>query len=119
MWLSKRPGQERREDYTGPGVVSVAGDGLGVINDMERRNARVFAPGGYCWRPAAEDRVLVIKGDEPSIAGLEQAAPEDLAPGEVLLYSREASICLKNDGRILLTGRVYLNGKAYQEHDDS
>lgn len=109
MWLSKRPGQQPRL-ISGPAQITLGGASPAVMGETERRHAEIYAPGGFAWIPAAEDKVLVIQGETPCIAGLKQPPQENLEPGEVRLYSRGASVCLKNDGRILLEGSLWLNG---------
>ena len=111
MWLSKRGEAALPDEYAGPGVVSIGGETPAIVSDLERRNAKLYSPGGYCWRPAADDKVLVIKSDTPCIAGKEQQMPEEIKEAEVFLYSKNTSIHLKNDGSIHLTGQVYVNGQ--------
>ena len=118
MWLSKRPLQQGPDAYAGPGVVSIGGDTPAVVSDTERRNARLYAPGGYCWRPAAEDKVLVIKSDAACIAGKEQPIPAEVLEEEVYLFSKSASIHLTRTGEIRLTGQVYVNGQLLGGSDD-
>ena len=90
---------------------------MGVYLDGERRAVPVYGPGGYCWRPALGQELLVIKGEEgPCVAG---AASDGAAlrAGEILLFAREggASLRLNNDGSIDLTGRVLVNGVPIEE----
>ena len=42
------------------GQVTLSGDPAGVSLGGERRWLPVYSPGGYCWKPAAGDRVLVL-----------------------------------------------------------
>lgn len=113
MWLSKRIVQQT----SGPepatlGTVSIGGADAAVVTDGEKRNAKVISPGGYCWQPCAADSVLVVKGDELYVPGMLQQAG-NLAPGEVLVYSRGASIRLRNNGTIEINGTVEITGEAY------
>ena len=82
--------------------------------DGERRDLPIFGPGGYLWRPAREDQVLVIKtgsdGEAPCIAGKRNESEEKLEEGEVLIYSKNASIRLSR-GMISMEGIVLVNGK--------
>lgn len=111
MWLSRQAAQSRAaEGGAGPGVVSVGGERPAVVTDAEQREARVFSPGGYAWRPAAEQTVLIVRGSEPCVAGAAQADAGDLAPGEVRIFSRGASIVLTNGGEVRVTGRLLVNG---------
>lgn len=94
------------------GSATLEGDPAGVYLDGERREVPVYAPGGYCWRPALGQELLVVKGEDgPRIAGA-RCGGAALEAGEVLLFAQEggAAIRLKNDGSIELTGRVLVNG---------
>ena len=114
MWLSKRVmAEERQEDPATLGTVSIGGKAPAVITDAEKRQAKVISPGGYCWNPAATDCVLVVKGNELYVAGMPQNGTGGLQPGEVLLFSKGASVRVKNNGEIYLTGDVYVQGDLY------
>ncbi|WP_286167284.1 hypothetical protein [Clostridium sp. J1101437_171009_A5] len=112
MWLSqKRP--ERWESPAQVGVVTLEGDPAAVYQSGERRDLPVFAPGGYCWRPALGAEVLVLKtgaqGEGACVAGTRITA--NVAPGEVRIQSEGgASITLGADGTIRLEGDVLVNG---------
>ena len=110
MWIS-RQGMSRdgRQEAARVGVVSLPGDPAAVLLDGERRQVPVFAPGGY-------QRVLVVKagpdGEQPCAAGVRGQRAWNLAPGEVVLYSGggAASIRIRNDGVISMSGTVLVNG---------
>ena len=78
-----------------------------------KRQAKVISPGGYCWNPAATDCVLVVKGNELYVAGMPQEGTKGLRAGEVMLFSKGASVKVTNDGKILLHGDVYVQGDLY------
>ena len=95
MWTSERNGKQPvREAPAELGTVTLGGDPAGVSMGGERRWLQVFAPGGYCWRPTAGEKVLVLKagsqGESPCILGKEQQldelglaiVPEETAGGE-------------------------------------
>lgn len=114
MWLSKRVMLERPEDDAATlGTVTIGGDAPAVVTDAEKRRAKVISPGGYCWNPAATDCVLVVRGNELYVAGMPQGGTMGLEPGEVLLFSKGASVKVSNDGEITLTGDVYVEGDLY------
>lgn len=115
MWLSERkgagaPGREAAR----VGTVTLPGDPAGVFLEGERRDLPVFAPGGYQWRPGRGQEVLVIKagpdGELPCVAGVRCEKDWNLAPGEVYLHSGGASIWLRSDGVISMSGTVLVNG---------
>lgn len=114
MWLSS----QSRKTRTGgqgaeTGVVTLEGEKTAVYLTGERRGLPLLSPGGYCWRPAEGDTVLVLKsgadGEELWVAGV-PGDGTDLAPGEVRIQSRQAAVFLGSDGSIDLRGTVKLNG---------
>lgn len=114
MWLSsqRRTGEESRT--ADMGRVTLGGDPAGVYLDGERRDLPVFGPGGYCWRPAPGQQVLVLKGGPAGklccVAGAEQEET-DLAPGEVAVTAPGgAAVRLGADGSVDLIGTVKING---------
>lgn len=119
MWLSKTIALGRRSERESAdmGVTTIGGASASVMTRGEQRDLEVFAPGGLVWQPRAGDAVLVVRG---GTGGQEQcvvaadtaaAAPEGLTPGELYLYSAGgASIYLRADGGLTLTGDVELSG---------
>lgn len=113
MWLSeqrkKRPARSAGEI----GDVTLAEDTLAVELESERRGMEVYAPGGYRWRPAVGQQVLVLKAEgEPKVVGV----PVDgagLAPGETALENGGAWIRLGADGGIRLGPQVQVEGSLY------
>ena len=93
--------------------MSIGGQVPAVVTDAEKRRAKVISPGGYCWNPAATDCVLVVKGNELYLAGMPQDGTKGLQPGEVMLFSKGASVKVMNDGEIHLAGDVYVEGDLY------
>lgn len=110
MWMSRKMAQTTEEEGGTLGVVSVGGENPAIVTDGECRTAELLAPGGYLWRPDVQQQVLLWQGN---IIGVVQQAAE-LEPGEVLLFSKGASVRLGNDGSIRLTGDVYLNGERWE-----
>lgn len=121
MWLSRKLTAYRNAEQEGTvadmGVTTIGGASASVMTRGEQRDLEVFAPGGVVWQPRAGDTVLVIKGgvgcQERCIVAAETTAfaPEDMAPGELFLYSSEgSSIHLRNDGSIAIKGDVKLEG---------
>ena len=119
-WLSKRTAQLQRAPAAAEdGVVSIGGAEPAVVTDGELRNAPLLLPGGYWWQPVANESVLVLRGARDCIAGRVAMPPADLAAGEVCIFSRGASIRLTNDGRIELSGRVFVNGKELKDDEST
>lgn len=93
-------------------TISLGGEVNTVASSGHQCQRTMFAPGGMCWVPKRGQGVLVIKaGMEDCIAGAEMENTEELEPGEVRIFSQGASVWLKNDGRILLEGKVFVNGE--------
>ena len=112
-FLSKTRRRER--DGCESGTVTVYDRGYGVLGEGEIRGVGLCCPGGYLWRPALGQRVLVVKTgpgpDTGKVIGAEQAAaPVEPEAGEVCIYSPTACVWLKNDGSIQLRGTVDVVG---------
>ena len=120
MWTSdrgrKRPAQEPLADV---GQVTVADEQLGVYLEGERRWVRLYGPGGYSWRPAPGEQVLVLKaggeGEIPCVVGSRQQ--QQLKPGEVAISSGDgkASVRLCRGGTLKLNGSVEVQGKPLED----
>jgi len=110
MWLSEKAAA--RKSRPASAEVGTATGDRSVLTEAEKRNLPVYAPGGYAWRPRFGDEVLVIKCADESLGVVSALCNpgEELEGGEVLIYSGGASIHLKNDGRVLISGEVYING---------
>ena len=112
MWLSRIASERSRQSDAAVAQVTMGGRETGVITEAEARNVPVFSPGGYIWRPASGESLLVVKcGNEVCAAGKEtEKPPEGFEEGEVYIKSKGASIWLKNSGEIVLTGNVNIEG---------
>lgn len=118
MWLSKRIMQELPEpDSATLGTVSIGGEDAAVVTDTEKRQAKIITPGGYCWKPGVSDSVLIVKGNELYLTGQLMHSAQELAEGEVKVFSLGSAITLQNDGTIVLNGNVELYGDAVCKGD--
>jgi hypothetical protein len=110
MWISKQNSQTRPEETTADsGVVTLSGTSLAAYSGGEWRELSLFSPGGVKWKPEVGQQVLLLRlGSEgtPCVAGALCADTGDLAPGEVRLSSKGASLTLRNDGTIELCGQL-------------
>ncbi len=116
MWLSKQTKPGVSSSGADLGVTSISGERAGVVTRGEVRALPVYGPGGYAWRPASGESVLVIKGgtggEESCVAGAKQTGvPTEFRPGEVYIHAQSSSVYLKNDGTVELRGRVVLTGQ--------
>ena len=119
MWTSERSRRPLvQEAAAETGEVTLGGEQAGVILGGERRWAALCCPGGYAWRPAAGDRVLVLKAggeqESPFILGMEPGG-EELSPGEVCLSGGSSSIRL-GSGALDLNGNIRINGTALDDY---
>ena len=100
------------------GVVTLGGDPAGVYLSGERRWVAVYAPGGYQWRPAVGEKVLVLKAgdhqESPCLVGVRQSE-QQLEPGGVRLSGGEGQIDLCKDG-IRLTGQVWIGEQTLEDY---
>jgi len=111
MWLSERFTSQTREDYAAVGKVTIGG-GCAAETDREQRGLALCSPGGYYWRPEPGRKVVVLKcgGDGDAVMGALDENVSGLSAGEVCIRSNSASITLKNDGTISISGRLIVNG---------
>ena len=120
MWLSEKLRGSQRPDKASAdlGVTTIGGGKSGVYARGEVRNLTVCTPGGVCWQPRSGDKVVVLKGgpggEEAFVLGVQSEEDVSIADGEVYLHSGGASIWLRNDGSIELTGQLFVNGELYQ-----
>lgn len=114
MWLSdRRRGQQEGEEPVQIGQVTIPGDPACVWMGSERRDAPLFGPGGYVWRPQLGEEVLVLKtGEGFCVAGVRNSGAY-LAPGEVaILGQNNTQIVLRSNGVIQMSGQALLfNGE--------
>ena len=110
MWISKQTGEKQSAaDGAELGTVTLSDGALAVYAGSERRNVTLVSPGGVFWRPAVGETVLLLPLADSTgacAAGAACALNTELEPGELLLKSGGASILLRNDGTIEVTGTV-------------
>ena len=117
MWTWEQSRQlPQREAAAESGAVTLSGDPAGVLLGGERRWLPVYAPGGYGWRPAEGDRVLVLKAGSEGEAPCILAAPQptaELEPGEVQISGGSSTIRLGREG-LELNGEIRVNGRTLE-----
>lgn len=123
MWTSERgrllPVQEPAAEL---GLVTLGGDPAGVNVGGERRWLPVYSPGGYSWRPAAGDKVLVLKAgaerESPCVLGTPQQET-DLKPGEVRLSGGGSGALWVSGSNLELRGQILINGTSLDAYIQS
>ena len=116
MWISRRAWPESKREALAEGGEVTLEENVGVYAEGERRSLPVYGPGGYRWRPAMGEQVLVLKlgqdGEQPCVAG-SAVDLDSINVGDVELYTEGARIRLSKDGRVDIDGKIYINGKLY------
>ena len=110
MWLSRQQKRESEERVTASGPVTISGERVSVELESERRGLTVYGPGGYRWRPAAGEQVLVIR-TEDGLCVVGTPCGTGVETGEAGLVAQGgAAVTVKRDGRVLLSGAVEVDG---------
>ena len=115
MWLSEQMkfGGERPAAAAETGQVSMGGASIAVVTQGERRGLSLALPGGFRWRPALGQRVLVLHSEdgEEIVAGVLTDTGAGLENGELEIQGEKCSIRLDRRGRITISGQqVCLTG---------
>jgi len=117
MWLSEERSRKQAAEAAaewGPVTIS---EPAAVYLAGERRQVPVCSPGGYAWRPAVGEEVLVLKagnqGEQPYILGKTQVKTDELQPGQIRIGGSGSSI-LWGD-KLQLTGEMEINGEGLEE----
>jgi len=113
MWLSEERSRKTATEAAaewGPVTIS---EPAAVYLAGERRQVPVCSPGGYAWRPAVGEEVLVLKAgnqsEQPFILGRTRKEDDRLEPGQVRISAAECSILWGE--KLQLTGAVQVNGE--------
>lgn len=80
---------------------------ISAVTSLEQRKLPAISPYGiaYCVPVGEKCAVLPLESGEACIGVVSDAS--SLSPGEIMLYSKGgASIVLKNDGSVLINGKV-------------
>lgn len=122
MWTSQRSAGEksRYQPWVDQGEVTLSGDVMGVYLDGERRELRMNNPGGYHWKPAVGESVLVVNENEGEKVLHIIGSNRTTEPGRQLpLPEVEAGdVCVTSDGLayvhlqgndLRLQGNLYYN----------
>lgn len=114
MWITSFMAKNKKENtFASFGSITSSGNGVVGVSGAERHvNVPVVTPSGIeCVPKKGCDAVVAVLDLGEMCLGVVSQNQSALLPGEIKLYSEGASITLKNDGRILLEGKVLINGK--------
>ena len=110
MWISRYVTENSfGKDSPSVGVVRASqGAKVAVSATNEHLALPVAQPYGIAYAPPVGSRSVVLPTEAGNVClGVIADMRDDLAPGELMLYSSGgASIVLKNDGRVLINGRA-------------
>ena len=108
MWLMS---YMTKNSITPPNAVKgdVQGnDGSSVRSSGEHKNLPICAPYGVFSIPPSGERAVVLPLDAGEVSVGVISSADNLSEGEIMLRSSGgASIVLKNDGTVLINGRVF------------
>ena len=122
MWIGRKiaDSTRAREDSTAAdlGITTIGGKRRWRPGGRTKR-CRCTAPGATAGSPGPGTGCWSSRAASPAqeqcVAAAEQGeAPEGMEPGDVCIRSGEASLYLHSDGRIDLTGALYINGTIYK-----
>lgn len=83
-------------------------DGSSVRSSGEHKNLPCCAPYGVFSIPPSGERAVVLPLDDGEVSVGVISSADNLSEGEIMLRSSGgASIVLKNDGTVLINGRVF------------
>lgn len=112
MWLSEMLTRGGERESAECGTVTIGGGSAAVLLSGEARNLETACPAGLDWLPEAGQQVVVLHtaDGERFIVGALGTGNADLEGGEVRVYSQGASLTIKNNGEIHISGRLFVNG---------
>lgn len=89
-------------------ITSAKTSAVAVNTALEQRDVPLVAPFGIAYNPPrCEKSVLLPLNSNYACIGV-LCQSKDLAPGELMLFSQGgASIVLKNNGQVIINGRVF------------
>ena len=82
---------------------------VAVSGSESVENIGAVCPYGIAYMPPKGSRAVVLPvGNTAVLCGVAEQSPRDLDEGEIGLYSSGgASIVLKNDGSVLINGKIF------------
>lgn len=114
MWLAKKAALSGESAGTEAAIakITIGGRSAAAERGGERRELTLISPPGIYWLPGAEGEALIMDcgGESAAVGCVQSAPPAGLVPGELLLSTGGASIYLKSDGSVVISGSVAITG---------
>lgn len=109
MWIPKKILQDGGRSAAVASVVRSDSNGVSVSGDISAESIKKLVPYGIDYVPPVGSKGVVVPvGEDEFFCGAAQSSGIRLEEGELALYSSGgASIVLKNDGTVLINGKVY------------
>ncbi len=113
MWLTNYIVKEKNKSAVNGDVKNASGNTINVDSSSQFNNIRLASPYGIAYNPPNGETAVVIPTETGNLMmGISTVIQENLQPGEVMLFSGgDAKILLNKDGKIFITGKVYINNK--------
>lgn len=114
MWISQKLSKEKNtsKNITAE-VTDIEKGNIKAQGSNEYRDISTIAPTGLSYGANQGDKCLLIPINNTVVSLGNKMVDKSLEEGEIMLYSGEGSIVLKNDGKILINGQVFINGEKY------
>ncbi|MBQ8859994.1 MAG: hypothetical protein IJ015_01490 [Ruminococcus sp.] len=110
MWIADYV-TRNKTSHSNSSCANVTGSENGAIACsayLEHRDVPIVAPYGVVYNPPENEKSAIFNIDGRFMCLGVESPCENLLPGELMLYSKGgASIVLKNDGTVLINGKVY------------
>lgn len=114
MWISEKLAQRRTAgDNLAAEVTGICREGIQAQGSNEYREVPIVAPQGLSYAPQIGKKCVLVPLNGSVVSTGTYMEDKFLEDGEIMLYSGTGSVTLKNDGRVLINGDVYINGQKY------
>lgn len=94
-----------------PSIGEVTNNTLGTVAvdaELEHRDMPIVAPFGIAYNPPLSEKSVVLPLKSKGVCMGVISQDKNLLPGELMLYSQGgASILLKNNGDVVINGKVF------------
>lgn len=108
MWIPQKIVQDGGRGTTVANVEQYSSNGISVSGEVSAENIKKIVPYGIDYVPPVGSKgIVTLVGENELFCGVVYSSGIKLEEGELALCSSGgASIVLKNDGRVLINGKV-------------